>query len=222
MAKSIKQPVNKKKIIAYFVYAIVVVLLVVAVAFFFVKYMQVNKKYTAIPEIKNQQIIAKVGKVWLLPSDEAPTIFEVKNKSEQAPTTSWKEFLEKAENGDTILIYTKNNVAVIYRPSQNKVIKTDKADKLIPINVAILAPADLQESTAKQLQTKFANVSIVSKKAPKNTVSQGFVVDVSGSNEQTAKDLAASLGLTVGQLPEGETKPEGATLVVFVAGPSAQ
>ena len=121
-----------------------------------------------------------------------------------------------------VVVYDKANLAVIYRPAQNKVIKTDKAEKLSSVNVAILAPTQSQDSTASQLQTKFANVSIVSKQVPKTTITQGFVVDVSGTNAQTAKDLADSLGLPVGQLPEGETKPEGATLVVVLASPPAQ
>jgi hypothetical protein len=50
----------------------------------------------------------------------------------------------------------------------------------------------------------------------KNSVKQLTVVDVSGQNAESAKQIAQELGGTVGSLPAGETAPAGSTIVVFV------
>jgi cytoskeletal protein RodZ len=222
MAKPIKQPASKKKLFITIGYIVVVVALLATSVFFFVKYRQVNKKYTAIPEVKNQETLAKIAAIIDLPNNETPNLYEVKDKDKLTPTTASKDFFDKVANGDVVVVYSKANLAVIYRPSQDKVIKTDKADKLTSVNVAIIAPSDLQDATAQQIQSKFANVSIVKRQTSKTTVTQGYVADISGANAQTAKELADKLGLSVGQLPEGETKPEGAVLVVVIAGPATQ
>jgi len=69
---------------------------------------------------ENEKLIASVGKLVLLPEGEAPTIATVtdaeKLKSEQA-------FFAKAIAGDKVLIYTRALKAIMYRPSENKIIE---------------------------------------------------------------------------------------------------
>lgn len=69
---------------------------------------------------ENEKLIASVGKLVLLPEGEAPTIATVtdadKLKSEQA-------FFAKAKQGDKVLIYTRALKAIMYRPSENKIIE---------------------------------------------------------------------------------------------------
>lgn len=204
------------------VIGVLLILSVAIGAYFTVQYIRVNNKYQAIPEVKNQETIAKVAKLIDLPKDETPTILEIKEKDKIPVTNSSKDFFEKATNGDIVLVYTKANQAVLYRSNENRVIKTDKADKLNTVTVAVLAPTDQQETTANNLQQKFGNVQIVSKGTPKTDITTSYVVDATGSNAKLAQDLASSLGLSVGQLPEGEAKPEGASLIVVIAKPVSQ
>lgn len=69
---------------------------------------------------ESQKVIDAVGKLVLLPEGEAPTIATVtdpeKLKSEQA-------FFAKAVAGDKVLIYTRALKAIMYRPSENKIIE---------------------------------------------------------------------------------------------------
>lgn len=46
-----------------------------------------------------------------------------------------------------------------------------------------------------------------------------MVVDATGQNAKAAKELAEKIGLSVGQLPEGETKPKNASLIVIITAP---
>lgn len=60
---------------------------------------------------------AKVEAHYLLPTDEEPALATVTDKNKLNTP-----FLKKAENGDKILIYQQNQVAIIYRPSIDRVV----------------------------------------------------------------------------------------------------
>jgi hypothetical protein len=53
----------------------------------------------------------------LLPTNEAPALATVTDK---AKLTS--PFLKKADNGDKVLIYQQNHIAIIYRPSIDRIV----------------------------------------------------------------------------------------------------
>jgi len=61
-----------------------------------------------------------------LPKDEEPTIATVLDKEKLKDQL----FFAKAENGDKVIIYSKNQKAILYRPSINKIID------VAPISIA--------------------------------------------------------------------------------------
>lgn len=65
-----------------------------------------------------QRIIEEVGRVYDLPSDETPSVATVQDKEK----LSEQPFFARAENGDITLIYQKSRLALLYRPSTQKVI----------------------------------------------------------------------------------------------------
>ncbi len=73
-----------------------------------------------VSEEENKKVLEAVGKLVLLPEGEAPTIATVtdpeKLKSEQA-------FFAKSAVGDKVLIYTGALKAIMYRPSENKIVE---------------------------------------------------------------------------------------------------
>lgn len=192
--------------------------------FYFVQYQKVNDKYQEVTlsnDEKNKRTAAKVAKLIDLPKDETPVVYVVKDKDKLTNTKAAKEFFDKAKNDDVVLAYAKADLAVIYRPSTNVIVKTDTYQKFAiassPITIAIIANSDQQQNLANQLESKFGNIQIVSKETPKVLNGQSYVVDLTGSNAKTAQDLATQLGLQVGSLPEGETKPGGALFAVVIA-----
>jgi hypothetical protein len=216
---------RKKKLpVAKTVKVVLVLGLVFFGAYYFVQYNKVSDKYAEAiltTEQKNQQIIDEVAKLMELPTDEKPTVYIVSDKKKLADTRAAKEFFEKAQNNDVVLAYQKADIAVIFRPSENRIVKSDNYQSFIaastPIKVAIVAPADKQQELATQLEGKFANVQIISKKTPTILNGANYVADLSGTNAKTAQDLAAQIGFTVSALPEGEPKPEGAIFAIVVA-----
>lgn len=80
------------------------------------------RRLTADPQaaanIAFTESVNKIGKLMLLPEDETPTLATITDveKIKEQP------FFSKAANGDKVLIYTENKLAILYRPSDNKII----------------------------------------------------------------------------------------------------
>jgi hypothetical protein len=72
------------------------------------------------------QIIAAVGKIMLLPTDESPTLAKVSDLS----VLQNQAFFKNAAVGDVVLMYAKSLRAILYDPYQNKIIEVG------PINAA--------------------------------------------------------------------------------------
>ena len=64
-------------------------------------------------------LISKVGDLIALPAGEKPTIATITNIDQ----LKGQPFFANTKNGDQLLIYEKANKAIIYRPSENKVIE---------------------------------------------------------------------------------------------------
>jgi hypothetical protein len=65
----------------------------------------------------------EVSKHYLLPNNEVPALATVTNSSKL--TTP---FLKHAKDGDEILIYEKNQIAIIYRPSIDRIVAVGPVD----------------------------------------------------------------------------------------------
>lgn len=61
---------------------------------------------------------ANVSQLILLPTDEEPTLAEVTDKA----LVKDPFLANKSENGDQVLVFTKNKLVIIYRPSINKIV----------------------------------------------------------------------------------------------------
>jgi len=84
---------------------------------------QGSKEAVAIKEKNN--LLRKVNKLALLPQDENPTIATVTD----AFRLRGQKFFSQAENDDKVIIFSKAQRAILYRPSLNKVIES------APINI---------------------------------------------------------------------------------------
>lgn len=82
---------------------------------------QNHKKDTALDsKARSEQILKKVGELYVLPIEDYPTVAEIKDKTSLSKE---QEFYQGAENGDFVLIYDKAKIALLYRESINKLIR---------------------------------------------------------------------------------------------------
>ncbi len=191
-----------------------------AAAYFYTKYRQVVKNPEIITKAEKDWLIEKVSRLMSLPQGEEPSIATVldRDKLKDQP------FFKDAENGDKILIYTKAQKAILYRPSADKIIEVmpiviDKKEAAQNIKIALyngtetVGLAGVTETKIKDIQ----DIEVVKKdNANKTTYTKTIVIDLSGTNTSKAKEIADVLGGEVGSLPVGEEKPD-VDIVVIIA-----
>lgn len=72
----------------------------------------------SVQKTANDDLIEKVGKITVVPTDERPTVADVSDASKLAGLP----LFDKVQNGDKVLSYTKARRQVVYRPSTNQVV----------------------------------------------------------------------------------------------------
>ncbi len=216
-------------------------LIAVSVAgYFYYQYQNAKPGVADAKEIK--QLTETIGAVMLLPEGEEPTLATVTDREKLAE----QPFFQKAENGDKVLIYTNNGRAILYRPSTGKIVDVttvnvnqpvaspSEASAVVPeapietpeetvptiVRLALLngsTTVGITNATEKQLTAVYQNLAVVSKEtAQKNDYEQTIVVDVTGQNVDLTKKMAETLGGIVAGLPNGETSPVDADVLVIV------
>ncbi|HEX3095633.1 MAG TPA: hypothetical protein VHQ20_00755 [Patescibacteria group bacterium] len=68
---------------------------------------------------ETKDLVAKVGKLIILPANEEPTIATVTDLDK----LKGQAFFDKAQLGDKVLIYTQAQKAILYRPETNQIIE---------------------------------------------------------------------------------------------------
>lgn len=186
--------------------------------FFFYKYQTVNDKYkevTMSDEDRTRQTVAKVAALYNIPSydQEKPVIYKVSDPEQVKNNTFFKD----AQKDDVLLPYPNADIAILFRPSENKIINVQpyKQAFATEVGVALIAPTAKQQSLEDSLKAKFSNIVVTNKSEAKAPVVAGVVVDVTGAEAEAAKTLAGLLGYSVGPLPNGEVAPEGVKLVII-------
>ncbi len=213
-----KKKKNLKKPLFAAANVLVIVGLAVFGAYYFRQYQHLKANPPSADSVAQQEAdktVSEVGKLYNLPKDEKPTIATVKDK--EATKKQYGAFFNNAENGDVSLIYSNAKLAILYRPSTNKIVNVSTVtiqNNNAKIKVIGNTTARQAVATALKAQQLTANDGGEAK-TPPTTIT---VVDVSGQNADQAKKIADAVKGTVGSLPAGEDKPTDADILI-IAGP---
>lgn len=171
-------------------------------------------------EIK--KLVDQVSKLIAVP-DETPTVATVSDSEKLKPNP----FFQNAQNGDKVLIFTGAKKAIIYRPNDNKIIEvgplsigTPSASTTQPVRFVLYNGTGVTgftksyEATLKE-QVKSA-VIVDRDNAAKRDYKTSMIVDLTGTNSAAVAELAKALGMEVGTLPAGESKPTGAEFLIIL------
>jgi len=198
---------------------VVIVLALGALTFFFYRQIQsIKKNPNQVAQAELDAVLNNLSKLIDLPKDETPTLATVldKDKLKDQP------FFADSQNGDKIVIYSKNKKAIIYRMKDNKLINVGPIiidPKTLPQMAIVDAGGDVKGVTQKIAEKFPDTISISSASTVKNksAVKQLTVVDVTGKAGDLANQIATEIGGTVSNtLPAGETIPENTSIIVYV------
>jgi len=205
---------------------------IVIAFYFYIQYHQTKEQLTKISQANNQgELIAAVGKLILLPTDEEPTIATVSDIKK----LRGQSFFVHAKNGDKVLIFEKTRQAILYDPFANKIIEVGpislpqtpaaSSSAIIgasakEVRIALFNGTTVVGLAAKKadiLKKEVANSSIVIKAdAQKTNYIDTIVYDATGKFVSQAVLVSKILNGKIGTLPKGELKPKNADLVVIL------
>jgi len=212
-----EKPKGKLSKVLLVVAVVVILALAGAAVYFFIQYQGIKKNPNQVAQAQVNKIVKEVGKLITFPNDETPTLATVQDKDKLKD----QPFFANVKNGDVILIYTKAKKAIVFREKEDKIINVGpiSIDQQNGTPIALVNAGGNTDDAAKKIAEKFnGTVTVASTTDAKNksNVKQLTVVDVAGNSGDLAKQLAELLGGSVGSLPNGETAPSGANIVVYV------
>lgn len=153
---------------------------------------------------------AEVGRLIILPKNEQPTLASVVDKAK----LNDKFLSTHAETGDQVLIYAKNHMVIIYRPSINKIaaVGTVSADpayteaqgSTLTVLDSINSP-DKTQKIINAIKSAYPDIKVTS---GGTTNRQDFpyttVVDNTGNKSELRAALMKAVGGKQGFLPSSE------------------
>jgi hypothetical protein len=110
---------------------IIMVLVVIALVgagagyYFYNQYQTLKQNPQALTDKENAALVAKLGQLIMLPTDEQPTIATVADPSKLMD----QPFFTNAKKGDRVIIYTNAKKAILYDEVANKIIE------VAPVNI---------------------------------------------------------------------------------------
>ena len=110
---------------------LITVVVVIGIAFFVQNYLHTRNQLKQLSNDKtaaqasDQQLVDQVKAYVVLPEGETPTVATVNDVSKLKDQV----FFQNAQNGDKVLIFSQAKTAILYRPSDKKIVE------YAPINV---------------------------------------------------------------------------------------
>lgn len=199
--------------------------------YFYYQYQKTNKELQTIKtdpstvqkaaEAEVKKLIAEVGKLIQLPEGEDPTvasITDIDKLKDQA-------FFAKAKNGDKVIIYTNAKKAILYDPNAHKIIDVAPINIGTPSAQASQAKIVLRNGTTTtgltnkaedDIKKAFPQANVILKEnASKDSYDKSVVVIINDSAKDAATNIAKTLNIPLGGLPDGESKPNADILVIL-------
>ena len=99
-----------------------IAVLVLLVGFLGWKYHDLSKSSLSKQQVADQKtsdrVVNEVKKIYMLPTDEAPTVARIQDTDKLEN----QQFFKDAKNGDYVLVFQKNKLALVYRESSHKLV----------------------------------------------------------------------------------------------------
>jgi len=190
-------------------------------AYLYTQYDNLKEESAKTTDQKNAELVEKIRKVYELPPDETPVVAVV---SDEEKFKQEYPVFTNARKDDYLLLYEKASQAILYRPSENKVIGTANFQVKRGASVFMIASESQQSAIETSINTEFAEEARVSGKGtPSGTYAKTQVIDLSGQYADLSARIAEALGGEVSQsIPVSEKPADGSEIVVIVGTETAE
>lgn len=188
------------------------------------------KNPTETARLESESLMKKVGKLMLLPNEEAQvaTVSDVETLKKTQP------FFKDAKENDKVLLFPNAKKAVLYRESTNVIINVapimdqqnsstssgqTQGTQNQELKIALRNGSGMVGVTQKledELKTKIQNYSVVEKdNAKRMDYEKTMVISLSDTlNKTLVQQLANELSASVSSLPLDEPKPAADILII--------
>lgn len=106
-----------------------------AAYYYYSQYSSLKTDPQKVAQQEVQALLAKVGNLIVLPTDEQPTVATVADPAKLKD----QPFFARAQVGDKVLIYTNARKAILYNPTSDKIVE------VAPLNIGATAGASTGE-----------------------------------------------------------------------------
>jgi len=216
----------------------IVMMAVAASIYFYIEYRRADallKDPTKAQKHETEALVAAIGKLMMLPTDEEPTVAIVSDREK----VQNQQFFRNAANGDQVLMYTKAQKAILYRPSTHMIIEVAplniepasvSAERLVsrltrPFRVSLINGTDVK-GLAKTFETRLLEkvpaAIVVEKENAKALYKKTVVIDLTGSYATEAGVLSQLFQAEVGLLPSYEAVPQIPVDIIVLLGADLQ
>lgn len=154
----------------------------------------------------------EVGKLMQLPTDEEPTLAKVSDKTQLKDPF----LIANAENGDQILIYAKNKLAVIYRPKTKRIVIAGTATidpalaEAIGVALTVMDGTNNPEKTEMiidKVKTAYPGIEVTNGgKTSRQDFPTTIVIDNTNEKDNLVDALAIAISGKRGVLPLGVSR----------------
>lgn len=136
--------------------SVILVVAIGAALFFWFQINQLKKDPASVAQKQTQELVARVGKLIVLPENETPTMATVSDPSKLQD----QPFFLNAKKGFNVLIYSSAKKAILYDPFSNKIVE------VAPISIGS-GPQALDEKAVPPNPTKTEEVAPAPKSSKK-------------------------------------------------------
>lgn len=158
---------NLAKKIGFLVVVVVFLGLLGTSVYFYLKYRKAVTNPNVAMQDEVKDISEKIGKFMELPA-EIPTVATVSDKEK----LQGQAFFANAQNGDRVLIYSKSQKAILWRPTTNKVIEVASLGGRVE-NISAPATSEATPTTAQPTPTNQENNASAAPTENQNTQKVG-------------------------------------------------
>lgn len=161
--------------------------------------------------LTHDEIVIQINKELSIQGDGNPVILTVEDKNKAT-----QPFLQQAVNGDKVLLYYKAKRAVLYRPSEKRVVHQGTytppdAKVFIRKGTAENSPVESVKNALKSV----SDITIASEDMATKTDYQGTViVHVTDRYDEKVRELSDKLQAKIVRMPAGESFPDADIMIL--------